>query len=56
MQILTPDSPGLTLLRALNTEHAQELSYTEAPHFTHLVAQAFFARHIGTSAFIHRLR
>jgi predicted GNAT superfamily acetyltransferase len=52
MQILTPSSLELETLRALNNEHAQELSFADAPRFTHLVAQAFFARHIGTSAFI----
>ena len=52
MQILTPVSPALESLRTLNNEHARELSFAGAPHFTHLVAQAFFARHIGTAAFI----
>jgi predicted GNAT superfamily acetyltransferase len=52
MRILAPDSPDLESLRALNNEHAQELSFADAPRFTHLVSQAFFARNIGTSAFI----
>ena len=52
MQILSHASPGLKSLRALNNEHAQELSFADSPRFTHLVSQAFFARHIGTSAFI----
>jgi predicted GNAT superfamily acetyltransferase len=52
MQILTPTSPDLEALRALNNEHAQELSFADAPRFAHLVAEAFFARHIGTAAFI----
>ncbi len=52
MRILAPDSIGLESLRALNNEHAQELSFADAPRFTHLVSRAFFARHIGTSAFI----
>jgi predicted GNAT superfamily acetyltransferase len=43
---------SLEPLRALNNEYAQELSFADAPRFAHLVAQAFFARHIGTSAFI----
>ena len=52
MRILTPDSPLLASLRALNNEHAQELSFADAPRFAHLVREAFFARHIGTAAFI----
>lgn len=52
MQILTPESPELEALRALNNAHALELSFTDPPQFTHLVTQAFFARHVGTSAFI----
>jgi len=51
MRILDLNGP-LAPLRALNNEHAQELSYAAGPRFAHLVAQAFFARHIGTSAFI----
>jgi uncharacterized protein len=52
MQILTATSADLAALRALNNEHAQELSFADAPRFTHLVTEAFFARHIGTAAFI----
>jgi len=50
--MLTVHTPELDALRALNNEHAQELSYADAQRFTHLVAQAFFAQNIGTSAFI----
>jgi uncharacterized protein len=49
---LTTATPQLEALRALNNAHAQELSFADAPRFAHLVAQAFFARHIGTDAFI----
>ncbi|MGP8025640.1 MAG: GNAT family N-acetyltransferase [Acidocella sp.] len=49
---LSPASPSLELLRALNNDHAQELSFADAPRFAHLIAQAFFAAHIGTEAFL----
>lgn len=52
MQRLTPASPDLETLRVLNNEHAQELSFADASRFTDLVREAFFARHIGTAAFI----
>jgi uncharacterized protein len=52
LSLLTASNPLLESLRALNNEHAKELSFADAPRFTHLVSQAFFARHIGTSAFI----
>lgn len=49
---LTPATPQLESLRALNNAHAEELSFADAERFTHLVSQAFFAWHIGTEAFI----
>ncbi|HYP63850.1 MAG TPA: hypothetical protein VEQ16_08180, partial [Acidocella sp.] len=52
MRPLTTATPQLEALRALNNAHAQELSFADAPRFAHLVAQAFFAWHIGTDAFI----
>jgi predicted GNAT superfamily acetyltransferase len=52
LSLLTTSSPLLESLRTLNNEHAQELSFADARRFTHLVREAFFARHIGTSAFI----
>jgi uncharacterized protein len=51
MRILDLNTP-LDALRALNNEHAQELSFADEQRFAHLVAQAFFARHVGESAFI----
>jgi uncharacterized protein len=53
--MLTPlslNTASLPLLRALNNEHAQELSFADEPRFAHLVANAFFAAHIGTEAFL----
>src|SRR5271165_3786006 len=53
--MLTPlshASPNFGALRALNNDHAQELSFADAPRFAHLIANAFFAAHIGTEAFI----
>ncbi len=50
--MLTPASPDFEALRALNNEHAQELSFADATRFSHLVANAFFAAEIGTEAFI----
>jgi uncharacterized protein len=52
LEPLTPSSPDVEQLRALNNAHAQELSFADAPRFAHLLSQAFFARHIGTEAFI----
>jgi predicted GNAT superfamily acetyltransferase len=52
MQTLTPTSSDLASLRALNNEHAEELSFADDVRFGHLVAEAFFARNIGTEAFI----
>ncbi|HUM07960.1 MAG TPA: GNAT family N-acetyltransferase [Acidocella sp.] len=49
---LSPVSPNFEALRALNNDHALELSFADAPRFSHLVANAFFAAHIGTEAFI----
>lgn len=50
--MLTPEPPDFEALRVLNNEHAQELSYADAPRFRHLIEQAFFAQAIGTEAFI----
>lgn len=52
LSLLTPASKVLEPLRALNNAHAEELSFADAERFTHLVSQAFFARHIGTDSFI----
>jgi predicted GNAT superfamily acetyltransferase len=37
---------------ALNNAHAVELSWLEAPRFAELIARAFFARRIGSAAFL----
>jgi uncharacterized protein len=53
--MLTPlslNTSQLPLLRDLNNEHARELSFADTTRFAHLVANAFFASHIGTEAFI----
>jgi predicted GNAT superfamily acetyltransferase len=49
---LSLNTASLPLLRALNNEHAQELSFADAARFSHLVANAFFAAHISTEAFL----
>jgi len=52
LTLLTSTTPNLEALRALNNEHAAELSYADAPRFTHLVTHAFFAQHVGDAAFL----
>jgi predicted GNAT superfamily acetyltransferase len=49
---LTFASTNLEVLRALNNEHARELSFADEGHFRHLIANAFFARSIGTVSFL----
>lgn len=54
--MLTPlltASPDLEALRALNNDHAKELSYADEAHFRWLIENAFFAAEIGgTESFL----
>ena len=50
---LSTNSTDLEALRALNNEHARELSYAETEHFNWLVEHAFFAAAMNeTEAFL----
>lgn len=53
LALLTPDSPDLEKLRALNNDHARELSFADAPRFAWLVQHACAALTMGgTEAFL----
>ena len=53
LTLLTPETPEFETLRALNNQHAMELSYADPARFAHLLRHAFFAGAINQAeAFI----